>query len=292
MITGDRSFKPGHPRYELQRAQVDELEPAYWGRGSLWPRIPGGPFDVVTAQDPFWRGLMALRFARRLRARLQIQVHADLDAVPGWKRSLAKYVISRADSVRVVSEKIKAQVGKSNAGVPIRVLPVYIDIERFRGISREAHEGVVLLWIGRFEAEKDPLQALDVLRQARAAGIDARLIMLGKGSFETELKAHAAGLPVEFPGWQDPARYLGTADLVISTSPYESYGASIVEALAAGVPVVSYDVGVAREAGATIAPKGQLAETAIQALGGGARGELKLRVLSESEWAQAWKGTL
>ena len=56
MITGDPRFGPGNERYELQKRAVEELSVIYWGKGALWPRIPKGHFDVVTAQDPFWRG--------------------------------------------------------------------------------------------------------------------------------------------------------------------------------------------------------------------------------------------
>ena len=56
IITGDKKFGPGHERYELQRSVVDELAVVYWGRGSYWPKLPKERFDVVTTQDPFWRG--------------------------------------------------------------------------------------------------------------------------------------------------------------------------------------------------------------------------------------------
>src|SRR2546430_1975316 len=117
MISGDaRMFEPGteaHTRFELQRAQVDELKAVVWG-----PRNPlaflsvlGAAltrrFDVVTTQDPLWRGLMGLIATKLGGTRLQVQVHGDLDAVA--QRTLARFVLSHADSVRVVSEKIKTQ---------------------------------------------------------------------------------------------------------------------------------------------------------------------------------------
>src|SRR6266403_1698789 len=110
MITGDKSFKPGHPRYDLQRGVVDALEGIYWGRGALLPKIPKGPFDIVTAQDPFLRGHLAGHLARRFRARLNIQVHADLRAYSWLTRAWAGFNLRKATSVRVVSDKIKGQV--------------------------------------------------------------------------------------------------------------------------------------------------------------------------------------
>jgi glycosyltransferase involved in cell wall biosynthesis len=60
------------------------------------------------------------------------------------------------------------------------------------------------------------------------------------------------------------------------TSAYEGYGMVIVEALSAGVPVLSTDVGIAREAGAVIA-QGNYADALISWLAGPrVRGVLKV----------------
>jgi hypothetical protein len=116
--------------------------------------------------------------------------------------------------------------------------------------------------------------------------------MLGEGSLENSLKNDAKGLPVIFHGWQDPAPFLVSADVLINTSYYEGYGASIVEALVAGVPVVAPDVGVAKEAGAVIAKRSNLANSVVEVLRSGKRGEIKIPILSEKEWGLFWSETL
>ena len=297
IITGDKKFFAS-PRFALQAAQVERLEVVYWGHGSMWPiryvDISKFQPDVITVQDPFWRGFFAWWIARRIGARLNIQVHTDLFAQDSPKRfmAMARFVLRRADSVRVVSEKIKQQVERAGVTAPIRVLPIYIDVSRFNNIVRHPSKsdllGNTILWVGRFEDEKDPLLALEVIKKVPGA----KLIMLGSGSLETTLKTKAAGLPVEFPGWQDTAAYLAQADVVLCTSRHESYGASIIEALAAGVPVVAPDVGVAREAGAEIVERSNLAQKVIEVLTSGQRGELKLQLPSAQEWAKQWKETL
>lgn len=292
MISGDKSFGPGHPRYELQRSAVDGLVVMYWGWGSLWPAIPKGHFDIVTAQDPFWRGHFAAHLAWFLAAKLNLQVHTDLSALPWLKRRWAIFNLRKTDSVRVVSEKIKKQVESFGIKVPIHVLPVYIDVSRFKNLARQLHDKKTILWIGRFEAEKDPTYAVHVLKQVREAGTDVKLVMLGAGSMEKELHQLAKNLPVEFPGWQDPAQYLQTADVVLCTSKHESYGASIIEALAAGVPVVAPDVGVAREARAIVVPREELARAVTDILRSGAWGTLQLPMLSKEVWAKEWLKTL
>ena len=141
----------------------------------------------------------------------------------------------------------------------------------------------------------DPLQAVVLLEEARKAGVDAKLVMLGKGSLEGKLSQCAAKFPnetVKLPGWQDPAPYFETADVVLCTSHYESWGANIVEALAAGVPVVAPEVGIAREAGAIVAERSDLAKKVVEVLKSGVRGQLRLSLLGEAEWARRWKETL
>ena len=290
MITGDKNFA-GSERFALQGAQVENLELVYWGRGALWPKIPVGKFDVVTAQDPFWRGLFAWFVARRTGAKLNIQVHTSVLTV------LGKFILRRADSIRVVSEKIKKQVESIGVKAPIHVLPVYIDISKLRRVGRSPDKTSgfkTILWVGRFEDEKNPALALSVLQAVLHSGMDARLVMLGEGSLAQKLKAraHAADFPVEFPGWQDPVAYLAQADVVLCTSKHESWGASIIEALAAGVPVVAPDVGVAQEAGAVVVPREKLAEAVADVLKSGQCGELQLQLPGAQEWARQWKETL
>ena len=290
MVTGDKKFGPGNLRYDLQKSAVDELTVVYWGRESMFPKVPDGKFDVVTAQDPFWRGLFAYRASRTLGAKLNVQVHADLYGQSFVKSILAPFVLRRANSVRVVSEKIKQQVKDFGVCVPITVLPVYVDAAKFQNVVRQPHKSI--LWIGRFEAEKNPGAAIEVLKRVRALGVDAKLILLGSGRLDAHLKVLAGGLPVEFPGWQDPVGYLGSAGVVLSTSWHESWGQSIVEALAAGVPVVTPDVGIAKEAGAIVVERKDLAKEVVRVLQAGTRGELKIKLLSASEWAKQWKENL
>ncbi len=294
MMTGDKRFGPGHPRYELQKSAVEELALVYWGRGSVVPRIPAGHFDVVTVQDPFFRGLYAWRIARRIGAKFNVQVHADLDGQSFIKRLLARFLLSRADSIRVVSDRIVRYLKTKNYKLKTEpfVLPVFVDISKFRGIVRREHAGKNILWVGRFEEEKNPLQAITILKEVLKHEPAARLIMLGQGSLQGAIAERADGLPVELPGWQSLLQYLDTADVVLSTSRHESWGASLIEALAAGVPVVAPDVGVAREAGATVVSREKLAKAVVEVLTTGAKGELRLQLPDVHEWATRWRESL
>ncbi len=303
MITGDKNtLVPGtapYARVALQRSQVDVLDVVFWGRGALLaPLRVHGTYDVVTVQDPLWRGVVGLLVAKKLGARVNVQIHMDLDMLSWWKHVLTQIVLRHADSVRVVSDKIKKQVEGFGIRAPIHVLPVFIDVARFKNVQKKPHPRFVktVLWIGRLEEEKRPQDALVALLEARRQGVEAGLVYVGSGSLEALVRAKAQqdGLAewVELVGWQDPLPYLAMADVVLSTSPSEGYGASIVEALAAGVPVVALDIGVARQAGAIIASAGGLAEALVRVLQSDARGQLKISLPTHEEWAQQWKQTL
>ncbi len=182
---------------------------------------------------------------------------------------------------------LKASVEKTyRLAMPIEVLPIYIDLARFRSVVRAPQKGN-LLWIGRFESEKNPTLALEAFAALRQKDIDARLTMLGAGRLESPLKSLSARLgvagTVNFPGWKDTSSYLARAELLLVTSEYEGYGMALVEALAAGVPVLSTDVGIAREAGALIA-EGSYSE-ALSAWFAGPRheGVLKLSLYANEE---------
>jgi glycosyltransferase involved in cell wall biosynthesis len=300
MISGDKNIlKEGsgaYSRLELQKNQVDKLDVF------VWPQIHSAceicntakenHYDVVTAQDPFLRGLLAWRIARNLGAKLNLQVHTDLRAQSHSRRMLARFLLRRADSVRVVSEKIKAQVQSYGSKTVIHVLPIYVDINRFRNLMRQPHAQKTILWIGRFESEKDPLAAVNVLREVLKKVTGVKLIMLGSGSLEPSVQEVSKDLPIELPGWGNPAEYLPIADVVLCTSKHESWGASIIESLVAGVPVVSPDVGIAKEAGAIIADPSLLHGKVIEILKEGINGELSFNLPTAQEWAVLWRQSI
>jgi glycosyltransferase involved in cell wall biosynthesis len=305
MISGDaRILIPGtevSARLAVQRAQVETLDVVVWPKVHSFRDVlklseKKGAYDVITSQDPFWRGLVAWYIARRIGAQLNLQVHTDLSSLSLFRRTLAHILLRRAHSVRVVSPKIRDYIATLGISAHISVLPIYINLVPFQSLVHTPHPRFekTILWIGRFEREKDPLRALAILAYVRAQGISAGLILLGAGSLEPELREKARELEpyVEFPGWQNPLIYLAYADVVISTSLHESYGVSIIEALSAGVPVVSPDYGSAKSAGAIVEERPHLEDTVLRVLRSGEKGTLQMSVPTKEEWARQWRATL
>lgn len=313
MITGDARMQvigtEAHARYELQQAQVDELCVVVWS-----PRRPLGlfavlgqaltrRFDVVTTQDAVWRGLLGLVAARLGGARLQVQLHGDLAYVRGLSRAVLKRVLWHADAVRAVSERVRAQAEALGTRVFVDVLPVFVDTKVIDAapaadLKKEFPQfGKTVLFAGRLEAEKNCAEALRVFVQVAGEFPGAGLIVAGEGSQRSMLEAMSRDLglagKVVFVGYRADALSLYKAvDCLLVTSLHESWGAAIVEALYADCAVVSPDVGVAKEAGATVVDRDKLGAAVIGILRTGARGRLQVPLLTREEWAKQWRETL
>ncbi len=96
--------------------------------------------DVVSAQDPFLTGLIAWIIAGMRGSNLHLQVHTDLfDPYFGGlslgnrlKVLLARFLLSRADSIRVVSKRIADSLTVRGITAPVTILPVFVDLENLR----------------------------------------------------------------------------------------------------------------------------------------------------------------
>ena len=215
--------------------------------------------DVLTAQDPFFVGLIGWMVSRMLGTPLHVQIHTDISAFSWMRQRLAYFVLRRATGIRVVLERTKEEIEARGITTPVEVLPIFVDTTRFVRLPRTKHPRwkIALLYVGRLEPEKNPALAIAALAAAKKAGHDAGLTIVGVGSLEAVLadQVRTLGLErnVEFKGYQkDTTPFLSSADVLLVPSLYEGYGMVIVEALAAGVPVLSTDVGIAREAGAIV----------------------------------------
>lgn len=103
----------------------------------------------------------------------------------------------------------------------------------------------LILGVGRLTPQKDfasLIRAFAILRAERPA----RLVILGDGPLRETLRALARDLgvaeDVDLPGYAyDPIPYMARASVFALSSRYEGLANVIIEALAAGAPVVSTD---------------------------------------------------
>lgn len=264
--------------------------------------------DVVTVQDPFETGLLTLIGMIGRAIPLHVQVHTDfLDpafarlSVLNWVRvRIAPFVLRRAARIRVVSERAKASiVERYKLTTAITVLPIYVDVERFKDAEKNAELErrfarfeKKLLVVSRLEKEKNIELAIRAF--AHAYSKSECLIIVGEGSERGRLELLAREFDLEgfifFESAHDPAPYYKIADVLLVPSYYEGYGLVIVEALAAGIPVLSTDVGIAREAGAIVASHRDFPNALFQWLSEGAsEGVLRsYPYKNEESYIRAW----
>ena len=261
--------------------------------------------DVVSAQDPFLIGLIAWSIAKMRGSKLHLQVHTDLFDPYFSSRSLgnrlkvllARFLLSRADAVRVVSERIADSLVAHGFKRP-NVLPVFVDIEalsRAETLDRRARYPdfkKLVLVVARLEKEKNVAASVRAFADIAKADSTAGLVVIGSGSQRVALESLSTELGISnkivFEGAQDPFPFYKAANLVLVTSEYEGFGMVVVEALAARCPVVSYDVGIAREAGAIVTAPSDLARVAVAVLSEGKRGKLTLDFPNEAEYRELW----
>jgi glycosyltransferase involved in cell wall biosynthesis len=127
-----------------------------------------------------------------------------------------------------------------------RVIPNGVRLERF-ALPREPVRGRILM-VGRLAPPKRPDLALRALASVRESVPEAELHLVGDGPLRARAEALTAELgldgAVTFLGnREDVPELLATAECALLASDYEGCPLTVVEAMAAGVPVAATDAG-------------------------------------------------
>ncbi|MDB5204363.1 MAG: cap, capsular polysaccharide biosynthsis protein [Candidatus Taylorbacteria bacterium] len=272
----------------------------------------------ITSQDPFESGLLAYFVSKLSNIKLQLQFHTDCFNILYIKHSLknyfqtliARFLLIRADNIRVVSERIKSSILSMNNKLASRisVLPVWTDIEKIQtkpvdtryDLKKKFPEfSKIILIVARLESEKN--LDLSLLSFKKALRFDEKLglVIAGNGRKEKWLKSLVKSLNIEtnvkFLGWApDVASLFKTSDLLLVTSFYEGYGLNMVEAVASGCAVVATQVGVAENVEATLVPydAGKIAVAIIDVLKENTKPKINARfIISKQEYLNQFKNT-
>lgn len=124
--------------------------------------------------------------------------------------------------------------------------------EEFTGIDAALTSSKDVLWVGRIDSYKGPIDAIEAFRQAHEALPDIRLKMVGpidaayRKLADDYLRASHLDTAVDILGPKTRSEIAGlfsSARAVLITSGIEGFGLSIAEAQACGLPVVTYDMG-------------------------------------------------
>lgn len=157
-----------------------------------------------------------------------------------------------ADKVIALSQGVRDDLTKNFRIQEKKVKVIYnpIDIDSISALKNEKIDDLpkiggekLVVSVGRLEEQKDFVTLLQAFRLV-VNEVDAKLLILGKGSQEEPLKQLCNSLQLHdsvfFLGFKNnPYKYVKAEDLFVLTSRWEGFGHVIVESMAVGTTVVT-----------------------------------------------------
>jgi glycosyltransferase involved in cell wall biosynthesis len=226
--------------------------------------LAGGNKWIITAQDPFETGFIAWRLAKKFNAGLEIQMHGDFYGNSYWEKErllnyfrfyLGKWVLQRANAVRVVSERIKKSISgfvkEKIYEIPVLSnLPQTGDADFLRKKFLNAFP--IILAVGNLVPVKNHKLLIETFADIKKELPEAKLVIVGEGPERKALELltthYSLQTDVEFSGHQNNlADDYSSADIFVHPSLYEGWGRAVVEAAQFSLPIVMTDVGLAGE---------------------------------------------
>jgi glycosyltransferase involved in cell wall biosynthesis len=227
------------------------------------------PYDALWAMMTYM-GFPALFFRSRVRKipfLLTLQEGDTLGHVRDRARIRAvggfyKKVFQEAGAVQAISNYLADYARSMGAKVPVELVPNGVDVSLF---SRIPDDEILEDIRRKFNMRKNERYIITTSRLTEKNGVgdliaslqflpeDVKLLVLGTGPLETDLRREAksiagesGGERVQFLGqvpYGEISNYLFISDVFCRPSLSEGFGSSFIEAMAAGIPVVATPVG-------------------------------------------------
>jgi glycosyltransferase involved in cell wall biosynthesis len=169
-----------------------------------------------------------------------------------WGSNRLQRIALRADASIVVgpisAQEVRGQFGFEG---PLQVIPNGVDLQSnaatAEGMGRDeaAHHRLRVIWIGTAPYKKGLDLALAACTEAQAEGEDLALTVVGVSRERSGIGAHPLAPWISWRGSVPPAEVdelLLHHDVLLAPTRYEPCGMTILEALAAGLPVVGSKV--------------------------------------------------
>ena len=210
--------------------------------------LHGGVYDVPAQEAQSWTEptLGAFEWGRAL----------------GWAVG-SRRVLDDAAAILCLSAEEQTRVQARHPGQRVELIPNGVNTEHFRagnGARFRLEHGIpadrpMVLTIGRIDPQKNQRLALHAAERLREQGLDVHLVLIGPvtheayaASLRQEIEARGLGhrvtlLPGAEPGSQTLVDAYHAADVFLLPSLHEPFGIVVLEAWAAGCPVVAARVG-------------------------------------------------
>lgn len=170
-------------------------------------------------------------------------------------KPVVEFSINQSEAVTTVSKSLRTDTYENfNIEREIQVIPNFIDVERFGKLNKEHFKQAIapfgekiLLHISNFRKVKriqDIIRSFDLIRRK----IPSKLLLIGDGPERPRMQELCRELgtcdDIRFLGKQEAIdELLAVADAFVMASERESFGLAALEAMAAGVPVISSNAG-------------------------------------------------
>ena len=212
--------------------------------------------DLIHVVNPAFLGVGGIYYAKKLNIPLvasyhthlpQYLQHYGLGALEGVLWELLKAAHNKASlnlctSSAMVRELITHGIERVDLwqrGVDTEMFQPHLASATMRSRLSQGHpEDPLLLYVGRVSAEKQ----IDEIKPVLEAIPEARLAIVGDGPNREALEAHFAGTKTHFVGYLqglELASAFASADAFVFPSRTETLGLVLLEAMAAGCPVVA-----------------------------------------------------
>ncbi len=164
--------------------------------------------------------------------------------------ALRRWTLGAFDAVVAVSEDVRQQMAQHRLGrtSQLRVIENGIDTSQFAVRDNTGIHELEILHVGRLERIKGQDVLVEAMRDVVQACEGARLVVVGDGSTRGALEAQARALgldaQVRFVGaTMNVKPYLARAGMFVLPSRSEGLSVALLEAMAAGLPIVATQVG-------------------------------------------------
>jgi 1,2-diacylglycerol 3-alpha-glucosyltransferase len=229
--------------------------------------------DIVHSHHPFFIGDTALRVASRFQVPVVFTFHSFFEHytsyVPGDSETLKKYVIALTtgyanlcDQVIAPGESVQIEIIRRGVQTPVTVVPTGIDIaafatgdrDRFRNREQVPRDAFVIGLVSRIGPEKNVAFLAKAVSGYLSLNTRAHFFLVGEGSSVEEVikifsdrgvgaRCHVLGALQN----RDLVDAYHALDLFAYSSLSETQGIVMVEAMAAGLPIVALDAPGVRE---------------------------------------------
>lgn len=222
--------------------------------------------DVVHVHHPFMSGRLALRYCRPLNIPVIFTNHTRYDIyaqtyLPGIPSEISESLLetympdfcAAVDMVISPSPGMAGVLRRFKVTAPITIIPNGVELNRFYKTSGESQrqryglnaEDLLLVYTGRLAPEKNLSFLLKAFCGLCEAVPNAHLLLVGDGPEREKLEEQAlessCGERIHFVGrvpYDDLPDYLAMCDMFVTASVSEVHPLSVIEAMAAGLPVM------------------------------------------------------